>query len=64
MDWSVLKQPDTWKLGAEALSLGAGIIAIIDKILSRKKPPAATQTFNFFFGGATPTLQPPLLKKT
>jgi hypothetical protein len=65
LDWSVLKDPETFKFGAAILGFDAGVAALIDKILSRKKPAQspATQTFNFYFGQLAPRLNLPFLKK-
>jgi hypothetical protein len=69
MDWSLLKDPDVLKLVAAALGVGGGVLAVTDRILSRKKqlpppPPTSNTVNNFFFGGSTPAFQPALFKKT
>ena len=71
MDWSILSDPDVLKFGAAALGLGAGFVALTEKVFSARKKPSptsiapsfpTTQTFVFYFGGQTSSTQPVLKK--
>ena len=59
-----MKDPDVLKVAAPALGLGAGVFAVIEKLMSRKKQPAApvNQTL-IIIGGTSRPLELPLFKK-
>jgi hypothetical protein len=66
VDFSFLGNPEVIKLSAAVLGLGASVFTVIDKLLSRRKPPH-TVTFCFpnlqFFGAPSIASQSALFKK-
>jgi hypothetical protein len=67
VDWSFFANPDVLKVGAAALGFGASALALIDRLISRRRQPSTqsppiSQTLNFFFGGGSPINSPTFLK--